>query len=672
MNLPCPVWVLYSDDGALIQRMHGFLDASATVQVVADDGALDLALERQPSALVMLDVMAPASREVLKALQENHPQTLVVMFAPSGSQAAVAGADAGVYAVESPDIGRLQCQALSRRAQEHARLLRENVMLRGAATAQVMEPSASLSPVTVTGGGIEMSSLRSFSHATRHYADVDSVAEHMVEAVASFAKTFRVGMFVWDGRREEYRLRCGIRCMSGTSELQIGERDVIARWLAVHAHIVARSQLPNCVNLEEREVLRQALDLFGAELIVPLHGTERLVGWLLVGKRITGGGYSAAEIENFMPLADHVSSALETALLSEEVTIQKTLGETVLSAIPIGVVAVDHEGQVRWYNRAAEAILERPSEHVLHASVSRIGGPLGNMVLRALEGVGTEECHDEFVDPMTCRLLSVTASRLVTGDRCLGAVAIVNDRTQELALRSREERAERATFWAELATAISHEVRNPLVAIKTYAQLLPERYDDPEFRSEFSEMTNTEVGRLDAVIDQIHAFANPPPLVFEMLQLDEVLRRAIELARETMEASAATIRLEAASGDLCMEGDERALVECFSNIIINSLEAVDSVGDAKIEIVCGERPKRREGDPRRLFVTFTDQGAGIAPELVDKVFSPFSTTKSRGIGLGLPVAKRTVLDHDGQIAVSSGPRGAQVDIVFSAVRGRNG
>ena len=71
---------------------------------------------------------------------------------------------------------------------------------------------------------------------------------------------------------------------------------------------------------------------------------------------------------------------------------------------------------------------------------------------------------------------------------------------------------ERAQFWTDLAAGMSHEIRNPLVAIKTFAQLLPERYADAEFRAEFSRLVAGEVDRLNGIIEQINAFAHPPAL----------------------------------------------------------------------------------------------------------------------------------------------------------------
>jgi len=98
------------------------------------------------------------------------------------------------------------------------------------------------------------------------------------------------------------------------------------------------------------------------------------------------------------------------------------------------------------------------------------------------EGV---EFTEEWIDAATKRNLAVRTQRLMNRAQCLGAVAVVQDTTDQRLLKEKQDRLDRATFWAELAASMSHEVRNPLVAIKTFAQLLPERYEDPSSRWSF-------------------------------------------------------------------------------------------------------------------------------------------------------------------------------------------
>ena len=156
---------------------------------------------------------------------------------------------------------------------------------------------------------------------------------------------------------ERYRFRAGLRCLPETMSLNIGERDPLVRWFELHAHIVCRAHLAQTVDHAQRELLRRALDTFGAEVIVPLYARGRISGWLFFGHRLTGQNFDYQDLEGLMILADHVSTVLENALLHEEVTLQKTLAETLLKAIPPGIIASDEDAIVRWCNPTAERIL---------------------------------------------------------------------------------------------------------------------------------------------------------------------------------------------------------------------------------------------------------------------------------------------------------------------------
>ena len=115
----------------------------------------------------------------------------------------------------------------------------------------------------------------------------------------------------------------------------------------------------------------------------------------------------------------------------------------------------------------------------------------------------------QWIDPNTRRSLSVETRRIMDKAMPLGAVAVIHDLTAEENLREKQELVDRAAFWTDLAASMSHEIRNPLVAIKTFAQLLPERFDDADFRKDFNEIVVQEIDRLDKIITQINNFAHP-------------------------------------------------------------------------------------------------------------------------------------------------------------------
>jgi signal transduction histidine kinase len=211
---------------------------------------------------------------------------------------------------------------------------------------------------------------------------------------------------------------------------------------------------------------------------------------------------------------------------------------------------------------------------------------------------------------------------------------------------------------------MSHEVRNPLVAIKTFAQLLPERFDDPDFRKDFNEIVVQEVERLDRIITQINNFAHPAELVMKPIDVRNSVKKAIEMARARFGMNGTPIEINLPNDLPPVLGDEAALTEAFAHLVANAAEATS--GQSKPKISLAAKPIRQGEATNGVVVTIQDNGKGIDPDLKDKVFSPFCTTKPRGMGLGLPIVKRTVFDHNGRVDIESNPHGTAVSVMLPA------
>src|SRR5205085_542584 len=169
--------------------------------------------------------------------------------------------------------------------------------------------------------------------------------------------------------------------------------------------------------------------------------------------------------------------------------------------------------------RAADAL-----DHPVEAA----GSKLALMLRDTLEATANLPAQ-QWIDPRTRRSLSVETRRLSDQRTSLGAVAVIHDLTAEENLRQKQELVDRAGFWTDLAASMSHEIRNPLVAIKTFAQLLPERFEEPDFRKTFNEVVVKEVERLDKIITQINAFAHPAELELKPLDIRAPVKRGVEL-----------------------------------------------------------------------------------------------------------------------------------------------
>jgi len=658
---PSPLCILYSQDADLARRIKAFVSALAQVRHVSAADRLDAVLQQSGPAILLLDLRAKEARDLLEQIQEGWPEVLIVAFGTPRSEPLREARQSDIYATADLQIDRHSLQALVSRGFEHLRVLQENRDLREQSLATAIPEPRQIHALAERRES-SMPLLR-FPRIFRRFDDVEALLASVVEGVADATGIGRVGLFSKIRQGERYRLRAGLRCLPETSEIEYGERDPLVRWFELHAHLISRSTLTQTPDQRHRTLMRRALDTFGAEVIVPLHARGNIIGWLFFGHRVTGQRFDYNDLEGLMLLAENVSTVLENALLYEEVTLQKTLAETLLTSIPPGIVATDEEAMVRWFNPTAERILGISAADALNQPIEAAGGRLATFLRETLDSKENLPAQ-QWIDPKTRRSLSVETRRLVDKKTPLGAVAVVHDLTAEDSLRQKQDLVDRAAFWTDLAASMSHEIRNPLVAIKTFAQLLPERFDDADFRKDFNEIVVQEIDRLDKIITQINNFAHPSELVMKPIDVRASVRKAIELARTRVKKNGVAIDTTLPNDLPKVLGDENALTEAFAHLVANAAEATS--GRTKPRITLAAKQIKEGGHASGVVVTVKDNGKGISADLKEKVFSPFCTTKARGMGLGLPIVKRTIFDHNGRVDIDSNPHGTSVSVMLPA------
>src|SRR5256714_4983228 len=145
------------------------------------------------------------------------------------------------------------------------------------------------------------------------------------------------------------------------------------------------------------------------------------------------------------------------------------------------------------------------------------------------------------------------------------------------------------------------------------------------------------------------------------------VKKAIELAKGRVAKNGVAIDTTLPNDLPRVLGDEDALAEAFAQIVANAAEA--TAGQTKPKITLAAKPIKEGGRTSGVVITVQDNGRGISPDLREKIFSPFCTTKARGMGLGLPIVKRTVFDHNGRVDIDSTPHGTSVSVMLPATSG---
>jgi signal transduction histidine kinase len=231
------------------------------------------------------------------------------------------------------------------------------------------------------------------------------------------------------------------------------------------------------------------------------------------------------------------------------------------------------------------------------------------------------------------------------------SVAIENARLYEDLKRSKSyiRRADRLASLGTLTAGLAHEIRNPLVAIKTLIQLLPERLDDEEFRDQFLKIAAGEVDRISSLVNELLEFARPSDPKLELEDIDTILDGMILLVSTETKKKQINIIKDYAPNLPPLHIDREQIKQVFLNILLNAIEATIENG----KITVKTRSFMKPGGELYLQIEFNDTGCGIPGEYIEDIFNPFFTTKSTGSGLGLSISNQIIQDHRGYIDVES-------------------
>lgn len=249
--------------------------------------------------------------------------------------------------------------------------------------------------------------------------------------------------------------------------------------------------------------------------------------------------------------------------------------------------------------------------------------------------------------------LQVSAVPVQPGAKDSGVAVVIRDLTSPRSLEHDLRRLDRLASMGTLAAGMAHEVKNALVASKTFVQSLLEKNHDAELAA----IVRREMDRIDSIVSQMLKFASAPRAEFSAIHLHEVLDFSLRLVDPHFKGKSILLnRSFGASADL-VEGDDYQLQQAFVNLFLNSLDAMPPYGTLTVGT--------GQSNGRNLCVTISDTGAGIPAEILGRLFEPFFTTKPNGTGLGLPITRRIIDEHGGSISVQSQPnKGATFTIVL--------
>lgn len=349
------------------------------------------------------------------------------------------------------------------------------------------------------------------------------------------------------------------------------------------------------------------------------------------------------------------TEALEHSRVEAET--RSAFTETVLAAVEAGVIRVDNSKQITIANASATQLLGLENGDTVGADLVDVAPEFETTVRRALDSGQSVEASLQRQSRSGVLHFNVRVAPEASGE---GAVITFHDTTKLI-------QGQRQAAWRDVARRIAHEIRNPLTPIQLSAERLRRRFAKQieHDRETFERCTDTitrQVSDIGRMVEEFSGFARMPKPTFGQFNINDVVKSVTFAQR--MANPSVTINVKTPSEAIEMMGDERLLGQALTNIIKNAAEAVErysgegekSPGTVSVQVA-------RQGDEVEIIVR--DTGVGFPVQDRERLLEPYVTTREQGVGLGLAIVARIVVDHGGKIALSdneTAPHGARVDI----------
>jgi len=328
----------------------------------------------------------------------------------------------------------------------------------------------------------------------------------------------------------------------------------------------------------------------------------------------------------------------------------RALHERIVESIKSGVVTTDLEGRIYTFNAAAEEITGYKRQDVRGQDASIFFGEIKEIIAGSLDIHSTQASPRFEADCLTAdglRLrLGFTISPLFSeaGDTT-GTVITFQDLTHIRALEETSRRQDRLAAIGRMAASIAHEIRNPLAAMRGSIQMLRADMTNDSSQTELMGIILRESDRLNRIISDFLSYARPRSIIQSKVNAGELLQQTFMLLRHSAEINPShSIEEQLPSNPTLINADSEQLQQVFWNLSRNALQAMPSGGTLRATV--------HKNSNERLRITFSDTGRGMAPEQVEHLFEPFSSTTG-GTGLGLSIVYQIIRDHGGTINVRS-------------------
>lgn len=593
-----------------------------------------------------------------------HPHCVTLLVAPPVPEGVVS--DEGDYP---------PCDFILRRPYHREALLR--TMAQAVEKQHMMEEIASLRhqsatpqpPMAAPPSGNELSLarigqiLRDFTKAFSTNFDLQSTLDQFLDALSTFLRPSRMSILVRHPYQRFFEIKASRGLVEKVAEqIRLREDDGLARWLMTEARILQRAEVEQGVHVPANLNVCREMQVLKAAMSMPLMASGKLIGILNLGERVTGGPYTDDELDIVFSLASQVAVGIQDIELYHAVQTQKHFTEKILRYMSSGLITIDTQEKIQMCNHQAAEIFGMTWADVLNEDLRSLPSPLGDMLYETLhDGVSY---HKEEVMVTEKRVpLEVNTYQILDEQlKLVGGAMVFQDLSSYKQLQEERRRANQLDFLNKVAGRMAHEIKNPLVSIRTFIDLMDDHYEDRDFRQQFTAVVRQDIHTINVLTDKLLGFSGQIVYHFEHGCVNDILGAIEHLLCDgnpgasvdfvdtyvPIQKSSRTdrpIALEYGADLPEIRFDAEQLHKALMYIIVFLSQVSES--QEPIRMV-SYREADRHGN---VCISLTASQVKVAPEEMDRLFDPFASEHNTLVDVGPCVSQKIIEAHSGQLDV---------------------
>ncbi len=408
---------------------------------------------------------------------------------------------------------------------------------------------------------------------------------------------------------------------------------------------------------------RETIARLDLNYYIPCRAQRRTIAVLGLGKTIEGDFLTSEDVELLETVAGYIGIAMQNARLyaslEQKVTEYERLkdfNENIVESINVGVLAVDLEDRVESWNSQMEVMYALPRLQAVGRPLSEVFPPaFVEEFYRVRQNPGIHNLYKFRLGTPAgeSRVVNVAIAPLVNRNfSVVGRLIIVDDITERVELEAQLSQSDKLSSIGLLAAGVAHEVNTPLAVISSYSQMLVKQLQGDPQKSALMEKITRQTFRASEIVNNLLNFSRTSGTEFTSVDVNKIITDTLALLEHQFKTTQIRVQDELAAGLPPISGNAGRLQQVFLNLFLNARDAMPGGGTLRVSTSNGPG----------VSISISDTGTGIAPELIQRIYDPFFTTKAapregqgKGTGLGLSVSYGIIQEHAGKIRVESHP-----------------